>query len=279
MKEKIFSYLTGLLACLLLPYFFTMAINGVDTALLARSADLEICIPALVSLQIPKNYELEAVKSQAVIARTNLYRRYKEGKDLREVLTELKDGMDKMYTYWYIPDKIYEKAAQETKGEILSLDGDLKLVPYHELSAGKTRDGEEVFHDQEYAYLKSVDSSVDKESPDYLNSTYIPQQQMPQNISVTERDSAGYAASLKADDAILEGEAFRQGMGLSSANFTIQRIGEEIRFLCKGKGHGLGFSQYGGNAKAKSGETYEAILKTYFPELSLNTVDRIFRNV
>lgn len=278
MKEKIFSYLTGIMTFLLVPYLFTILINGADTALLTRPADLEVCIPTIVSRQISKDYELETIKSQTVIARTNLYRRLDEKESLQDILKELREEGGERYKYWHIPDKIYEKAAQETKGEVLSLDGDLKLVPYHELSSGKTRDGEEVFHDPDYSYLKSVDSSADKDSPDYLNSTYIAQQQMPKEIEVKERDLAGYVISLDAEGSILEGEAFRKGMGLSSANFTIQKIGEEIRFLCKGKGHGLGFSQYGGNVLAKEGETYDTILETYFPALSLESIDVIFRN-
>ena len=279
MKEKIFSYLTGIMTLLLLPYLFTILINGADTALLTRTADLEICIPTMVSLQISKDHELETIKSQTVIARTNLYRRLDEKESLQDILSEVKKEVDKRYHYWYFPDKIYQDAARETKGEVLSLEGDLKLVPYHEISSGKTRDGEEVFHDPQYSYLESVDSSLDKESPDYLNSTYIAQQQMPKEIQVEERDSAGYVVSLNADGDILEGEGFRKGMNLSSANFTIQKIGEEVRFLCKGKGHGLGFSQYGGNELAKAGESYDIILETYFPALSLESIDVIFRNV
>ncbi len=59
------------------------------------------------------------------------------------------------------------------KGKVLLVDGKLDLVPYHEISGGTTRDGETVFGSSEYQYLKSVDSSADKNSPDYFSSTYI----------------------------------------------------------------------------------------------------------
>lgn len=45
-----------------------------------------------------------------------------------------------------------------------------------------------------------------------------------------------------------------------------------VRFLCKGKGHGLGFSQYGGNEMAKKGSSWEEILETYFPEMEVEAV-------
>lgn len=64
------------------------------------------------------------------------------------------------------------------------------------------------------------------------------------------------------------------GMGLPSSNFSIQKTGSKVRFLCRGKGHGLGFSQYGGNELAKDGSLWEEILEEYFPEMEISTYDR-----
>lgn len=275
MKEKIFSYLAGIMAFLLLPYLLTIMINGTETALLTRSVDFEICLPAIVSLEISKEYEIETIKSQTVIARTNLYRKLDEEGNIVEILFFLKNTIMDTGKLFYIPDQIFFKAAEETKGEVLSFNGELKMIPYHAVSAGKTRDGAEVFHDETYSYLQSVDSQMDKEAPDYVNSTYIKQQQLPKLLEIEERDSAGYAMSLKADKNILEGEAFRKGMGLASSNFTMQEIDGQIRFLCKGKGHGLGLSQYGGNVLARAGENYKIILETYFPKLKIENIGSI----
>lgn len=276
MKEKIVSYLTWFLSILFIPYLFTIIINGAETALLAHPADIESCIPFIVSLQIPKEYEIETIKSQTVIARTNLYRELDGKENFWEILKKLKQELSYPHILLHLPEKKFQEALKETKGEVLSLNGELVLVPYHALSSGKTRDGEEVFHDAQYSYLKSVDSSMDKESPEYLNSTYFSSQQMPNQIEIKKRDTAGYVSILDAEGNIIEGEAFREGMGLASSNFTIQNIGDKIRFLCKGKGHGLGFSQYGGNVLAQSGENYVNILETYFPELVIESVESIF---
>lgn len=273
MKEKIPGFLTGILLFLLLPYVITILINGMETALVNRRLDIEDCLPAFVSVQIPADYELEAVKAQTVIARSNLYRRIREEKSFAGVLEGLREMIQDFGDWWFFPDQVYEEAADQTEGQVLSCNGELKQVPYHELSSGTTRDGAEVFHDEEYSYLVSVDSSADKKSPDYLNSTYFSQQQMPKELTVDQRDSAGYVMSLLADGNTLEGEAFRQGMGLTSSDFTIQKVGDEYRFLCKGRGHGLGFSQYGGNEMAKKGSTYEEILETYFPAMELGLYD------
>ncbi|MDO4273693.1 MAG: SpoIID/LytB domain-containing protein [Eubacteriales bacterium] len=276
MKNRLYTWITGIPVILLIPYLFTIIFNGLDTALVNRSPDVETCLPAVISLQISPDYELETIKSQAVIARTNLYRRIDNNETLFNILRDMRDTLQRTYEIDFFPSGVYEKAAEDTKGQVLIWQGELKLIPYHQISGGTTRDGEEVFHDKEYAYLKSVDSSGDKKSPEYLNSSYIAAQQMPKELTIETRDKAGYIMELSADGNPLEGEAFRQGMGLSSANFTVQKIGDKFRFLCKGKGHGLGFSQYGGNELAKAGSTSQEILETYFPGMELQDINSIF---
>lgn len=275
MKNRIFSSFTGSLLLLLVPYLMTILLNGLDMALVSREPDVETCLPAVVSLQISKDEELEAVKAQAVIARTNLYRRILGDETIYDILHEVRKTMDCTYTLSFFPAPVYFKAVSQTKDQVLTWQGELKLVPYHKVSAGVTRDGQEVLHSKEYAYLKSVDSSVDKKSPDYLGSSYIKAQQLPQSLVIEARDQAGYVMELSADGSPLEGEAFRQGMGLDSSNFTVQKVGGQFRFLCKGKGHGLGFSQYGGNELAKAGSSSQEILETYFPEMELEDINSI----
>ena len=127
---------------------------------------------------------------------------------------------------------------------MLTYNGELKLVPYHQISAGQTRDGETAFHNEEYAYLKAVDSNSDKTAPGYLNSTYIAKQQLPVELRIVEREDSGYVVSLMADENILEAESFVTGMGIASSDFSMQKTGEQVRFLSKGIGHGLGFDGY-----------------------------------
>ena len=133
----------------------------------------------------------------------------------------------------------------------------------------------EVFHNEDDSYLRSVHSLVDKDAKDYLNSVYINKNILPERIEIKSRDSAGYVTEILADGKVLEGEAFRKGMGLTSSNFTIQKSGKEIRFLCRGKGHGLGFSQYGGNEMAKESANAEEILQYYFPEMDVLNIKSV----
>ena len=92
---------------------------------------------------------------------------------------------------------------------------------------------------------------------------------MPSELNIEQRDASGHVVSLLADEDFLEGEAFAQGMGLASSDFSIQKVGGESRFLCKGRGHGLGFSQYGGNQLAREGKNWKEILETYFPAMEV----------
>ena len=268
-KKGAFRY-SGAMALFFIPYLLTAAVNGMETAILNRTPDLEEYIPVVLSKQIPDDYEKETIKAQAVIARTNFLRRIKiEGEDPGNIIRENGEENEELWSAWKSWDPVYEEAVQETKGQILTVGGELKLVPYHEISGGRTRDGAKAFHSEEYSYLKSVDSNIDKKSPFYLNSTYISEQQMPSTLNVKEREETGYVVSMTADEKTLEGESFAKGMGLTSSNFSIQKIGGEFRFLSKGKGHGLGFSQYGGNEMAKEGDSWEKILETYFPGMEL----------
>lgn len=257
---------------LLLPYVCTIVLNGADKALLLHSPEVEELVPLVLVAQLKGDYEDEAVKAQAVIARSEVYRRLKAGENEGEICGKI--GFGKLLG---MADKLqqYSVAAEATAGQVLTYNGELKLVPYHEVSNGKTRDGEEVFHSGEYAYLKSVDSSQDKESPDYVNSTYVAASQLPAKLVIKKRDSAGYITALTADGSWIEGETFRQGMHLASADFSVQKMGKMVRFLCKGKGHGLGFSQYGGNEMAKEGCRWEEILEAYFPEMEVTEVESL----
>lgn len=273
MKRKSVFNLSKILVFALLPYLSVSVINGSERILLNYRPDSEVYLTAVLSCQISPDYELQTVEAQAVIARSNLFRKFAEEENWLDVLREMGKSIKNQWKWW-ISDEIYEDAVENTEGKVLLVDGKLDLVPYHEISGGTTRDGETVFGSSEYQYLKSVDSSADKNSPDYFSSTYISERQLPKELEIKERDSAGYVLSLQADDKILEGEMFALGMGLPSSNFSIQKTGSKVRFLCRGKGHGLGFSQYGGNELAKDGSLWEEILEEYFPEMEISTYDR-----
>lgn len=249
MKKNSRMYFSNIVVLLLLPYLITILINGYDMAVLNQKADSETVLPVILALQISSDYEPETIKAQAVIARSNLYRKIgekesinrngdqnKKERDARsekffETCRELRDELPSCWSVWEKVDKVYEEAVEDTSGQVLTYNGELKLVPYHQISAGQTRDGETAFHNEEYAYLKAVDSNSDKTAPGYLNSTYIAKQQLPVELRIVEREDSGYVVSLMADENIVEAESFVTGMGIASSDFSMQKTGRTGTFF------------------------------------------------
>lgn len=272
--RKFFSSGSFIPFVLLLPYVVTILFNGADKALVWGRWDAEKMVPLLLMVQLKGDYEPELVKAQAVIARSDLYRKAEKNEKVSLEGRKGAWGIERIINLAGNME-LYQRAAEDTAGQVLTYEGELRLLPYHEVSCGITRDGEEVFQSPEYGYLKSVDSSQDKESPDYINSTYVEASRLPAQLVIQKRDSAGYVTALTADGYWMEGEAFRRGMHLASGNFSVQKIGKAVRFLCKGKGHGIGLSQYGGNEMAKNGSNWEEILLTYFPEMKIEEIGEV----
>ena len=273
MKGRKQAWVTKIFLLLTLPYLVTVFVNGPEAVSVNKTTDMENILPIILRGQISPEHQIETIEAQAVIARSNFMRKIQEQKDTGSILREISNNVKQNGRVWKIPEVCYETAVKNTQGQILTVDGELKLVPYHEISAGETRDGEAAFHDPQYAYLKSVDSSADKDATEYLNSTYVSEQQLPKDLTISLRDKSGYVQSLMADENILEGTAFASGMGIASPAFSMQKLDDRMRFLSKGKGHGLDFSQYGGDALAKEGKTWQEILHIYFPLMEIETED------
>ena len=232
-KYALLRYCLVFLA-IVLPYFTAAAFHGTEMVLAERKPDMEEYLPILVFSQISPDMKKETIKAQTVIARSNIQRWLGEGKNLAEILRE-NGSTEEVWRYFFTEkNQIYQQSAKETGGQVLTYEGKVKLTPWHKISAGKTRSGAEAFHDEEYTYLKSADSSGDKKSPDYMKVVEIP-----------------------------------AGMGLESANFSLQKKNDTYYLRVRGIGHGVGFSQFGGNEMAKNGSNAEEILKKYFPDMEL----------
>ena len=184
MKGRKQSWVTKIFLLLTLPYLVTVFVNGPEAVAVNKTTDMENILPIILSEQISPEYRIETLEAQAVIARSNLMRKLQEQADTGSILCEISNNIKQKGWVWKIPQECYETAVKNTQGQILTVDGELKLVPYHEISAGETRDGEAAFHDPQYAYLKSVDSSADKDATEYLNSTYVSEQQLPKDLGM-----------------------------------------------------------------------------------------------
>lgn len=274
---------------LLLPLGLTVLVSGKDAVSLKKQMDPESYLPMILCQEIPWEYEEEMLKAQAVLARSSLYFCLENGEEgRREVKKRMeafrRDSKNQDYKKAY---RRMEKAVRLTRGQVLVYQGELCPGVFHRVSCGDTRDGMEVLQNPEMTFLKSVDSSQDIRSEEYLHGHYFTQEALRQRlleaypqiqltpeplieqIKIEKRDSQEYVLEITIGDRMVTGEEFRRKLELSSSNFTIQDIDGKIRFLCKGLGHGLGLSQYGGNELAKQGKSYQQILFTYFPDIAL----------
>ena len=139
MKRKSVFNLSKILVFALFPYLSVSVINGSERILLNYRPDSEVYLTAVLSCQISPDYELQTVEAQAVIARSNLFRKFAEEENRLDVLREMGKSIKNQWKWW-ISDEIYEDAVENTEGKVLLVDGKLDLVPYHEISGGTTRE-------------------------------------------------------------------------------------------------------------------------------------------
>ena len=275
MKHPIkYMILTGVIV-LFLPLGVTVLLSGTDAVSIQKQMDMETYLPAILCEQVPWDYEEEMLKVQAVLARSSLYY-YMEKEKPEEIQWEEKLEQ-------FQRDRKNARYREAWQGEVCP-------GIFHRISSGKTRDGMEVLQDVTFSFLRSVDSGQDREAEEFLKGHYFTPEALEQRlqeeypgiifteepltdqIRIEKRDSQDYILEMKVGDQTVTGEEFRRKLELSSCNFTIQELDGKIRFLCKGLGHGLGLSQYGGNELAKKGKTYQEILFFYFPDLCIECI-------
>lgn len=270
------------------PYEGTYSVSNV-TAFGNESIPLEIYVADRLARSMGDEFELEALKAQAVLIRSGLIASfYSDGESSgggRKI--EVTDE-----SYGSVP--VFESAMEaisQTKGVCLMYQNRPVNGAYFALSNGATRNAEELSL-MEYPYLKSVLCSRDFLSADYASSVSLREsefdrlwQQMPaagemehpkkENESEMElgdisiwRDSVGYVLYLKRDGKLVTGEQFRESFHLASASFHLNKEDEKVIIAVKGVGHGLGMSQFGANEMAKEGEDYIGILEYFFEDVT-----------
>lgn len=303
MKEKIKTFLAVCILVLAVPYIITLLFqrgetstgkDGIETvvekSLLPQERtdgndmDEEEYLAGIVAEEISLNYHPEALKAQAVIARTALMEALEQGEELpqsmsREEMLSLwgQDGFEQNY-------RLLKEALIETEGEIMTWEDKPIQAAFHAVSAGRTRDAGETLH-IDLPYLSSVDSSADIPSNDYLKVIFMDKNELTDKlnkacpdvdlsadgiaeaVTVTKRDDAEYALEVTVGEQTMTGEEFRRCLGLNSACFSLKEVEGKVRIVTKGIGHGLGLSQYGANEMAKAGSDYKEILTYYYKDI------------
>lgn len=270
------------------------------TAAGTESMPIETYLTCRLPATISMDYEPEVLKAQAVILRTELLRIYYDSIGDNENQKN-KDGKHYIHveSSLAITDgDVYEKcksAVSETKGMYMTYKGYPVKAPYFAVSAGATRNGNEVFQSSGYPYLKSVMCERDFTAAEYaqtvrinkksfllrlkeINTSFEPGEGRIEDILQIERDRAGYVTAISTGDAAISGEAIRAAFSLGSSCFTIEEerktiLNEIIVLKSRGMGHGLGFGQYGANEAAKKGSDFIDILNYFFSDIVIEKTE------
>lgn len=270
---------------------------------------LEAYVKGVVAAEMPANFHIEALKAQALCARTYIMERMKK-KDFKDmsrwgVLAKKAIVTDSIGHQVYLTDEdlrskwgdVYsqkmnhiQEAVNATKGQIITYQGNPIYAAFFSTSNGRTENSEDYFNEK-YPYLRSVTSYWDKQSPEYVKEKVfsIPQMirkveaQTGKNVALTtatggpllrvlKRTEGNRIARIQIGDKIFSGRTIRTALNLSSSDFTIQTTKKTITFVSRGYGHGVGMSQWGANLMAQSGKTAQDIIFHYYQGVQIDQV-------
>lgn len=267
---------------------------------------LEEYVRGVVSAEMPADFELEALKAQAVAARTYAVVHMKQyggtpyskanGADVTDTV-ECQVYMNKEDRLNSWPEKMkgeywnkVTQAVEETQGEIIEYNGSPITEPYYfSTSSGKTEDSEDVFSAAE-PYLKSVLSPGEEIAEKYktikkikykdiitiLKSKYsnigVTADKLNGSVKILSRTAGGSVKEIKIGNITVSGVQFRSLFNLNSANFDIGYKSDYMVITCKGYGHGVGMSQWGANVMAKGGKKFDQILEHYYSGVSIKKI-------
>jgi stage II sporulation protein D len=257
-----------------------------------ENVDLEEYVVRVVASEMPAEFEKEALKAQALAARTyiinhKLYMENSEEYDVTDTVTHqvYKDDYE-LQTQWgsdyeWKINKI-KKAVNETQGEILTYN-DAPITPaFFSTSNGYTENSED-YWENELPYLRSVESHWDEDSPKFMDQKTFSFEQIKEalgielpydeaiNIEVTLTESER-VDQLMLNGNELSGREVREKLDLQSSDFSIKQRDNHLIFTTKGYGHGIGMSQYGANGMAEEGHSYKDIVHYYYQDVEISNV-------
>lgn len=269
--------------------------NGKKVIVIRNGRETEISVeeflPYVLAAQIPSDFEMETLKAQAVLARTYIYREIEAAGLGDFIFEEALDmdvwSVDQMKERWggiNWEERFHrlEQAADATVGQVLVYENEYVEPLFCYASSGITRT-----HGEGYPYLKQTASSGDLLAANYRNifeftaaemaarineipnGVDVEVGQLPMEIQIVERDSAGYVVQIQVGQKTYTGEEIQYALGLPSACYSFEQEKGKIRVVCKGIGHGYGFSQFGANEMAKEGKTYPELLDYYFQNVEI----------
>ncbi|MFQ5427464.1 MAG: SpoIID/LytB domain-containing protein [Thermodesulfobacteriota bacterium] len=260
-----------------------------DGLLVVDELDIEEYIAGIINYEISSAWPREAVKAQAVAARTYMLHRMERALPGPYDIEGSTSGQ--VYRGAAAEDEASLRAVRECGGEVLLFDGKPALTVYHSNSGGRTDAAGDIWTGgggaEEYPYLRSVPSSHDGDADPRYRWDFALSAASLKRVLQGEGFNIGSPRRVRLDDLTpggrvrrvriiddqgrtltIRGEEFRRLIGYSivrSAVFTVRREGGLFIFRGRGSGHGVGMSQWGARGMAEAGASYREILRHYYP--------------
>lgn len=244
--------------------------------------ELEEYLIGVVGSEMPASFAKEALKAQAVAARTFVAKRnfqvddttasqvFQDDSQLKQVWKESYDENKKRI----------EEAVTETEGEVLTYQGELITAAFFSSCNGYTNNSEDYWSNSS-PYLRSVESAWDKsvsgnKQTKELSLTDLSNalgfQNTVKSIGRPEYFKSGYVKSIVIDGIKFSGREIREALSLRSSAFEIKLNKQTVHITTEGFGHGIGMSQYGAKAMAEAGYDYKKILKHYYTDVEITAL-------
>ncbi len=254
--------------------------------------NLETYVAGVVSGEVSPKWPLEALKAQAVAART--YVLYKQAENREQPFDVFASVQDQVYHGHAVRQDSVLQAITETKGQVVTYDRRPIYAAYSSTAAGPTEDALYVWA-LDLPYLKGVDCPFDNQAPRYdwrttFTFDYLENQLRKEGYevgTVATLTPYTFTPSGRVDrvrllhsrgEIILRGQDLRRIVGYSkifSTNFSIKSVGAQVEVVGHGAGHAVGMCQWGMREMAELGYDYQSILRHYYPGTTLLPLSRV----
>lgn len=268
---------------------------------IVENMDIEEYLCGVLSGEMSANFNIEALKSQAIAARTFTIYNKNEGKKHKNAVVctdfrhcqeyKSKEELTKVNGEKWMKESYskIEQAVKETKGQIIVYEDNPILPLYFSTSSGNTENSEEVFS-AKYPYLRSVESPYDKNAPKFAsnvkinNSDFVKtikasypksninEGNISDQIKVLSRSEGGSVEKIALGNVEVQGVDIRKIFNLNSANFEFKFNDTYVDIVVKGYGHGVGMSQWGAEGMANEGYMYYEILSHYYTDTDIKDI-------
>ncbi len=268
-----------------------------------EEVELEKYLCNVVSAEMPASYELEALKAQAVVART--YTLYKvknkkhENADICDTSTCCQAWVTKeeRLARWEenLRESNWQKIEQcvnETKGKIITYQNEPINAFFHANSGGTTELPVNVWGGSGFPYLQVVQTAGEEGYSQYASEVELSNEELieklktkyqdiqinfqdPEDIKILEHTDSNRVKTVKFGNHEISGVETRSIFGLKSTNFEMVKEANKIKFTVKGYGHGVGMSQTGADTMAKQGSNYEEIINHFYIGIEIKGINSL----